>query len=283
MAWSCPGSPRTPQHRYGGAPHQHRRAVFTGVSGLLLFVSCVETDVTFAPCCTARAEENFSIQADATGRTRFRLDGINGNIVVVGRSATQTVLIQGTRRVESNDLSDAQANLGNLRVEVTQTADEVAVRTTQPAETSNRNFVVDYDIAVPSGLMVQLTNVNGNVTVDAVKSSADVELTNGNVILQEIEGNVTLDLVNGNIDAQVTPPADGAIIMTSVNGNLGLDVPTSVSAELSMTVTNGTLSVANLAVQNQTSSATMLTGTLGQGNGEITLRTTNGNISLTGF
>ncbi len=257
-------------------------AVWIAGGGLFL-AACVDTEVVLGPCCSESAEETFSLQADATGRTRFRLTSINGTVLVLGATNTQTVLIEGTRRVEAGSQSDAEDDLVNLQVEVSQTADEVSVRTVQPQDTQNRNFIVDYQITLPSGLSVQIINVNGGVTVTAVANAVDVVNANGNISLQGIVGSVDVALVNGNIDAEVTPPATGAIALASVNGNLSLNVPVNVSAQLSMMLTNGTLSVVSLAVQNQTSSSTNLTGTLGAGDGEITLSTVNGNIVIAGF
>ncbi len=265
-------------------PHVANRKPPVWIAGVsLLLLACVDNQTVFGPCCSASAEETFSLQADAAGRTQFRLTGINGTVTIVGVSNTQTVLIKGIRRVEAGSQADADESLALLQVDVSQTAAQVSVRTTQPQNTQNRNFVVEYEVTLPAGLSVLITNVNGNVTVTGVANTVLVVNTNGNVVLEEITASADVDLVNGNIDARVTPPAAGFVTLGSVNGNVTLDVPIDVSAELSMTLTNGTLSVFNLDVQNQTSSSRNLTGTLGAGNGEIVLTTTNGNLSITGF
>ncbi len=254
-----------------------------GLVGAAVGLSACDGDILGGPCCSGSAEAGFSFEADATGRIQFRLEAINGIVLVVGAANTETVVIQGTRRVESNSANDAAENLDLLQVEVSETASEVVVRTDQPSNTGNRNFIVEYQITVPMRLFAFISNVNGNITIDAMEGGVEVVNVNGNVTLTDIVGEARVGLVNGNIDAEVTPPASGTIELTNVNGNVILDVPTDVSAQLEATLTNGTISVANLTVQNEVTTATSLTGTLGAGEGEIELRSVNGNINISGF
>ena len=106
---------------------------------------------------------------------------------------------------------------------------------------------------------------------------------NGQVTLDEVEDDVLVRLTNGGIAADLRIEDDEAIDLLTVNGNVDLAIPTSTNALLSIALANGTISVTNLTVSNQSSSNTTLNGTLGTGEGAITLRTTNGNISLLGF
>ena len=257
-----------------------------GLVGAAVVLSACDGDILNdlnGPCCSGSAEAGFSFQADATGRVQFRLEAINGTVLVVGAANTETVVIQGTRRVESTSANDAAENLDLLQVEVSETASEVVVRTDQPSNTGNRNFIVDYEISVPMRLFALIVNVNGNVTIQDIEGGVRVTNTNGNATLNDIVGEAEVVLVNGNIEAEVTPPATGTIELTNVNGNVTLNVPTTVSAELDASVTNGVITVSNLTVQNQVVTANSLTGTLGAGEGEIELRTVNGNVNITGF
>jgi len=234
------------------------------------------------PCCDAEASASFNFQLDATGRVQFRLIGVNGRMLVTGVSAGEQFIVRGERRVESSSQADAEARLNDLQVDITETANEIVVRTVQPTNTGGRNFTVDYELLVPERLVANITNVNGEITVDDFDSGAFVTNVNGLVIVRDIEGDTAVSLVNGNIDAELRIEDDGSIDLVNVNGNIDLDIPVDTDAQLSATLANGTITVINLVVQNQVSSPTSLTGTLGDGDGTIRLESTNGSITITG-
>ena len=230
------------------------------------------------------AEASLNIDLDATTRTTFRVEGINGNIDVVGVAGTETFMIRGERQVWSESIADAQDYLDRLDVVVTELGNEILIRTVQPTNTGGRNLVVNYELSVPARLIAQLININGNVTVQLMDNTVAVNNVNGNVILDDVLGDQLVTLVNGNIESQTPILALGGVIdLETVNGNVGLDVPQNTSARFSAHLVNGTITVSGLVLLNPVSTLTSLTGTLGGGQGIIDLRTVNGNIRASGF
>ena len=229
------------------------------------------------------AEEEFFFGEDATGFDQFDLDGINGNITVVGVSGTEAFTVGGFRRVRSSTRADAEAQLELLQVIVTTEGDKILIRTEQPEATQGRTYEVEYELTVPRRLEAEIDNVNGNVSVNTLDDDVDIENTNGNLDLSDIVGNASATTVNGNVTAEVTMPLGGEIGLRSTNGNLSLDIPQSTSATLRATLANGNITVSNLTIDDAQSTPTSLTGTLGAGDGEIELNTTNGNIAIRGF
>jgi hypothetical protein len=230
------------------------------------------------------AEVSLNIDLDATGRTTFRVEGINGNITVVGVVGTETFMIRGERQVWSESVADAQDYLDRLQVAVTEVGNEILIRTVQPSNTGGRNLVVNYELSVPARLIARLSNINGNVTVQLMDDDVTVNNTNGNVTLDDILGDQDVLLVNGNIESQISVLALGGVIdLTTVNGNVVLDIPQNTSAQFSANLVNGVITVNGLTLLNPVQTQTSVSGTLGGGNGRIDLRTTNGNIQATGF
>ena len=230
------------------------------------------------------AEASLNLDLDATARTTFRVEGINGNIDVVGVAGTQTFMIRGERQVRSESVADAQGYLDRLEVVVTELGNEILIRTVQPQNTGGRNLVVNYELSVPARLVAQLLNVNGNVTVQLMDSTVTVININGNVTLDDILGDQMVTLVNGNIESQTPVLSLGGVIdLETVNGNVVLDIPQSTSAHFSAHLVNGTITVSGLVLLNPVSTLTSLTGRLGGGQGIIDLRTVNGNIHASGF
>lgn len=229
------------------------------------------------------AKESFSFTVAVEDHARLRLEGVNGNITVTGKSDSDSVLITGEKRVGSESIEDAQEHLQVLEVKVQDLGDEVFVKTIQPEKTYGRNYSVDYNVTLPRNLQVFADNVNGTVIVNSLDNAAWVDNVNGQVTLNGIFGSAGVTLINGQIEGEITLPSGGAIGMSVVNGNIGLNIPTATSAEFSASVTNGTISFYNLYLQNQVSAPDSLTGRLGDGQGIILLITVNGNISVSGF
>jgi DUF4097 and DUF4098 domain-containing protein YvlB len=250
---------------------------------LVWMTSCGDNDNSQITNRNFEARESFSFEVAVENRSRLRLQAINGEITLTGLPGAHSVIITGEKRVESDSTEDVEAYLPELEVNVQGLANEVFVETTQPQNTGDRNYIVEYTITLPKNLEVRVTNVNGIVTLDAIENDVTVNNVNGEATLLGIVGSARVVLVNGTIESDVTLPLDGTLDMRTTNGAIALDIPQSTSAEFSANVSNGNISVANLVLQNEVRTSTSLRGTLGNGQGTIFLMTANGNIRVSGF
>jgi hypothetical protein len=230
-----------------------------------------------------QAQEEFFFEEDSTGRTEFRLEGINGNMDVIAESGTEDFVVGGFRRVRSSSLADAQEQLDRLQVDVSVEGDAIVIRTQQPSDTEGRTFEVEYNLIVPERLEGNIRNVNGNILIDSMDDDVDVSTTNGNISLRDHFGSAEVRATNGNLDATVTLPQGGVLEMSTTNGNLDLDIPASTSANFVARVANGSITTSGLSLDNAQSTPFSLTGVLGDGDGEIDIETVNGNIVVQGF
>jgi hypothetical protein len=212
------------------------------------------------------ANGDFSENVPVAGHSRIRLEGVNGEIVITGQPGAASVMVTAELQVGSNaSLLDAETGLNQLGVLVAEGSDEIFVQTKQPINTGGRQYLVNYTITVPSHLAVDVTQVNGHVTV------------------LDIENSLFVDVGNGNVDGTVILPPGGEIMLSTVNGDIDLRIPASTSAELSALVGFGSITWYNLDITNAVQTNQSLTGTLGEGTGLIDLDTRNGNIDVTGF
>ena len=92
-----------------------------------------------------------------------------------------------------------------------------------------------------------------------------------------------MDVTNGQIDGKMTLPAHGSFDLQTTNGAINLSIPKATSANVSAQVTNGNVRISDLSMTNMTSTSKKVVGKLGDGEGSIKLKTTNGNINITGF
>jgi len=229
-------------------------------------------------------DRDFSENVPVAGHSRIRLDAVNGEIVITGQPGATSVTVTAELIVGSNvSRLDAENGLNQLGVLVADQSDEIFVQTLQPNNMVGRQYIVNYTITVPNDLAVDVTQVNGHVTVLDIESSLFVEVENGNVHLSDIFGFATVNVDNGSVDGTVTLPPGGEIMFSVVNGDIDLRIPASTSAELSALVGFGAITWDNLDLLNVVHTNRSLTGTLGDGAGLIDLDTRNGNIDVTGF
>jgi DUF4097 and DUF4098 domain-containing protein YvlB len=231
-----------------------------------------------------KAEEGFAFEVDGGHRSRLQLQAINGEVSISGSSESDSVVITGTKRIESASAEDAEAHLPELDVKVRELADEVFVETIQPNGSGGQNYIVDYTIILPKNFEIQVSQVNGIVTIESMTNTVAVTLANGTVTLDDIVGSASVTAINGKIDGDVTLPLDGTITMSTTNGTIVLGIPQDTSAAFSARAGFGDkIRVSNLVLQNEVRTSTSLSGTLGDGQGTIVLTTVTGSIQVAGF
>ncbi len=229
------------------------------------------------------AEETLTTELPLLNQSRVRIEGVRGDIEIEGRDDTNTVKVIAQKWVGSNSLEDAELNLNELEILVTDQIDEVLIQTLQPLNSQGREYIVDYHIILPRNLETEVTVINGDVGVLNVQNRLLVDAENGNVFLANITANVIVSLTNGNIDSTMVNPLDGEIRMNVDNGHIDLSLPTTTSAEFSASATNGSIITYNLEFEATVQTSQSLTGTLGLGEGVIDLGSNNGNISVVGL
>jgi DUF4097 and DUF4098 domain-containing protein YvlB len=263
-------------------PRFARLVVFLGVWVLIVSAACDEDDITGVRNTDFAAEDTFSFEVGREARTALVLEGINGTVEVNGSPGAASVSISGVIRVESDSFEDASAHLALLDVVVDSTATEVRARTTQPQNSEGRNYLVYYIVSVPPEFAVNVTNVNGVVTIQSIAGDTTVLGANGTIVADAISGNATMTLANGGVSASAILPSGGVIDIDVSNGFIELAVPLDTSAEFSAMVGTGTITLSDLTLSGANQTPRSLTGTLGGGDGVISLTTVNGNITVRG-
>jgi DUF4097 and DUF4098 domain-containing protein YvlB len=229
------------------------------------------------------ANESFSFTVNVTDQATLRIEGITGTVDVTGKSGINSIVISGEKRVDSGSKKEAEEHLRNLKVDVQELTDEVFIKTIQPENTRRANYVIDYAITVPDDMEALVGNVTGRVMVRDVVNDVSVNSITGDVSVQKIKGNTSVNLVTGAIDADATMPADGEIVLKTVTGTINLKIPKNTSAEISAKVTTGRISATNLECEDEDDSANFFKCRLDDGQGNISLRTVTGSISISGL
>jgi hypothetical protein len=139
---------------------------------------------------------------------------------------------------------------------------------------------VDYLVAVPAGVRVDVRTVNGGVTVADVTSEVVARTTNGSITLGTAGGRVSGKTVNGSVRARFDGwRAGGAVELKTVNGSVTALLPADASAEVALETTNGRVK-SEFPVAASHGSRRSLRGTLNGGQGRVALETVNGSVTL---
>ena len=230
------------------------------------------------------AVESFNIVVPVVNHTLFTLIGVNGEIDINGDAGADSVTITGIKRVLSESVEDAEAQLQNLQINVQDLQTEIRVETIQPSISAGRSYIVHYTVTLPGFLRNNVNNLNGIVALDSIDNDVAVLNMNGSATLTNITGSASANILNGQIQGSITLPLNGVIDMTTLNGDIGLEIPVNTSALLSASVTVGTITTQNLVLQELVSTPAFLSGTLGSGDGTIELEAKQtGNITVTGI
>jgi DUF4097 and DUF4098 domain-containing protein YvlB len=200
--------------------------------------------------------------------------------------------------VRSDSQADADTRLQDLQVVTSTTDATIFVRTEQPQDTEGRTYQVDYDVLLPPDMEMNLVNVNGDIEAGHARGDAKITGVNGNIVVSDtgtlvvsnVNGNVTvvdaedvvLSVVNGNVYARFALSPGGEAGASTVNGNVQISIPTTTSALLRATRDNGVVTVSGLPVTDVHDTGTVYTARLGDGDGNIVLKTVNGNIRMAG-
>lgn len=135
-------------------------------------------------------------------------------------------------------------------------------------------------VAVPAGVRVEATTVNGRVTIADAPGEVIAKSVNGSVVVGAVEGPVRASSVNGSVTARVAALAPGAAVSLSTrNGSVTALLPATLDASVRASTTNGRIATDFPGV-TVARGARSLETVLGAGSHEVSLRTVNGGVRV---
>lgn len=127
---------------------------------------------------------------------------------------------------------------------------------------------------------LDLATVSGDVEVDASPRRLAISTGSGGVDAKGIAGTVSASSTSGDIELHAVSGFARAEA-TTVSGDVTLALPRGFGGNLEMTTTSGALDVA-LPMELRAVSRHQLRGRIGQGAGRIELKSTSGDLHITG-
>lgn len=238
------------------------------------------------------ATRNFEKTLTLGANQTLAMEHTFGEVRIHGENGRE-VKISAAIRVQAATQEEADRNVEQIKIEVSQDADGIKVRTVYPTENAwyfrvgrgPSGFSVDYDIAVPSDAKLWLRSGFGNVNIRNVRGWADVENGHGNLEMRDSGaaklinsfGQVEATGVEGNL---TVVDNNGAVSVSAVKGTV--DVKDRF-ANITVSNVQGAVSVAggNGAVEVTDAGAVTVNNSFGSVNarnihGDLTVSDNNG-------
>lgn len=218
----------------------------------------------------------------ATGG-RLVLGNVNGAVSV--EATTGSTLEMSARRVaKSSSEASAREHLERVSIVEAVSATEVRVDVQYPQFNGLNSVEVDWEIRVPPGVAVDITNSNGSLRLTGLDAPVAGRTANGRIQAEALTSpSVDMKTTNGRVViAYARPLVDtDQVAIDSTNGGVTLTVPETSRLSLNADITNGEFDVADLPVQRvETSSQRHFEGTLNGGGARVRMSTMNGSVHL---
>lgn len=253
-----------------------RVAVFV----LPLAVALAGCDVSLGNL-TARATEEWTHTYPLTAGGEVRIVNTNGRIDVEGVDGS-TVEVRAERIARGATDAAARELLPRIVIREESKPDRVSLETERMSGIMfGAGFEVRYHVRAPKNAVVNVTNTNGQVVVNALAGKVVAHTTNGGVKGTNLTGGVDGRTTNGSVSIEMASVGPDPVSLETTNGSVTLMLPEKAKATVSASVTNGGITVGALDNFEVTEkSRRRLEGRLNGGGTPVELRTTNGGIRL---
>lgn len=234
-------------------------------------------------------QETFDRTFDVRPGAQLVLSNVNGRITI-HTSNEPRVRVHAEKSVKSSDSDTARRAMAELSIEATPVDGGVRIVTREPRSSDNGflsflfgdhvEYNVTYDVTIPRAFDIDLSNVNGAVSVNDASGRLRVETTNGRIEMARCAGAVDASTTNGAIRAELVQVAAGQdLSVETTNGRITLVVPAALAANIDAGTTNGSITT-DLPVTTKSFDSNSLRGAINGGGPKLRLRTTNGSIEI---
>lgn len=157
----------------------------------------------------------------------------NGGISIKGENRSD-VLVRACVQAWANTEAEANSIAKSVRIETGST-----IRAEDAGD--EKNWAVSYEILVPRSTNLNLTTLNGGISISNVEGSIEFEARNGGVHLSNLAGDVKGKTANGGLHVQLTGSGwkGSGLDVETTNGGVNLEMPENYAARFETRTVNG--------------------------------------------
>jgi len=195
---------------------------------------------------------------------------------------------------------EAQAVADAVNITITEMGPTTAVQVEKPQCDLAKHIGVSFDISVPRQSSIDVHTSNGNVagrdlagmlkgrtsngsiTSEGVTGPLDMHTSNGNVRCLDVMADVKAQTSNGEVHIRYASAATTTpnVEARTSNGGVTFIAPPNLSAQVTAETSNGSVTTDLPILVQGKISKNHLHGTIGDGQGHVSLRTSNGSIRI---
>lgn len=188
-----------------------------------------------------------SVRVPGSGPPTVIVKNVFGSIHVIAYDGA-TVEMTATETVSGDLRADIERARKEVELKTESEEGRVAFRVKRQGNDGNNGrwasdgYRVAYDIEVrvPREASVELATVNdGDVTVEGVRGSFEVNNVNGGVKLADLRGTGNVKTVNGPVTATFERAPSAPTSFKTVNGKIDVSFPQNLAADLKFKTMNG--------------------------------------------
>jgi hypothetical protein len=172
----------------------------------------------------------------------------NGGIHVQGENRSD-ILIRACVQTWGNTAEDAQALAKSVRIETNGTVHAEGA-------SDENGWSVSYQILVPYKTNLNLTTLNGGISIENVEGTIEFAATNGGIHLSNLAGDVRGKTTNGGVHVELTGNTwrGNGLDVSTTNGGVHLTMAENYAARFETRTTNGGFKsdIAAVQVEKQT-------------------------------
>ena len=230
---------------------------------------------------SARATDEWTHTYPLTAGGEIRITNTNGRIDVEGVDGG-TVEIRAERIARGATDAAARELLPRIIIREDVKPDRITLETEKMNGIMiGAGYEVRYHVRAPKNAVVNMTNTNGQVALNALAGKVVAHTTNGAVKATALSGGLDAETTNGSLSIDMAAVGADRISLETTNGSVTLMLPETAKASVAASVTNGGISVGTLDnFQVTEKSRRRLEGKLNGGGTAVELHTTNGSIRL---
>jgi DUF4097 and DUF4098 domain-containing protein YvlB len=231
---------------------------------------CRENQSRYARYCEVR---DFTI---ARRSSLVVVGGTNGEVVIHG-SRDNMIHVVATVRAEA---MTAEAAYDIARSVQIRTGDN-QIKAEGPNMPGMGSWSVSYELWVPVSTDLQISSLNGSLSVDGVNGQIDLQSTNGTVSLSNVNGDVRARTSNGGVSLSLSGDrwAGAGLDAGTLNGPVQVVVSSGYSAMLHASTVVGRLT-SDLGDAASRADDRTFEKRLGRGGPRLVLTTVNGPVSV---
>jgi hypothetical protein len=228
-----------------------------------------------------RATDEWTHRYPLTAGGEVRVVNTNGRIEVEPGEDGQ-VEIRAERIARAATDAGARELLPRIAIKEDVAPDRVFIETARLSGIMiGAAFEVRYHVRAPRNAVVNMTNTNGQVTLNGLAGKIIARTTNGAVVGKALTGTVEARTTNGTVNLDLAAVGSERISARTTNGSVVVSLPEDARIDVAASWTNGGINVApDLKLEVTDRSRRRFEGRMNGGGTRLELETTNGGIRL---